>query len=421
MPPVSKPLQGILALAGGTAGGQALTVLVAPVLTRLFSPDSFGTFSYVLAVVTVIASVAALKLELAIPLARNDSDAQRLVRISLFSAAISAIVSAATVLLFPDSLARLLQFDLGPSVVWLAILILLTSWFVVMGQAALRQREYAAVAKRTLSQALGTAAGQLVAGTITPHATGLLAGQTFGRALGILALSRTNRDLLSRPRHGTYGAVLREYRAFPLVFAPSALLNATGSQLPVILITAWYGTEASGFLGIAQRVAMVPAAVIGTAVGQVFCGELSARLRSGNLDNRRLYLSSSLRLGAIGVLITLVLIALPPLVFPALFGTSWAQAGGFAQAMAPAIGLGFMVGPLSYVFIAYRRTAASLLVDASRIVLVGGLGLLALELQWEPTATLGAMYAGQLVNYVVTWTVGLSISTGKLRVREQSP
>jgi O-antigen/teichoic acid export membrane protein len=117
----------------------------------------------------------------------------------------------------------------------------------------------------------------------------------------------------------------------------------------------------------------------------------------------------------IGVAITIALITLPALLFPVLLGPNWTGAVEYAQAMAPSIGLGFMVSPLSFVFDAYQKAAAQFALDISRVVLVFGLGYWAYRSGWGAIGATWAMYAGQVANYALTWILGLTIVSGKDR------
>jgi O-antigen/teichoic acid export membrane protein len=401
------PLSGVLRLIAGTAGAQALSLLAAPILTRLYSPESFGQFAYMLSFSAIIGSVASFGLELAVPLAERISDAQKLVRMAIAGAAVTALLTALVVVIFPEELSQAANFDVLPWALWVPFLVLLTAWFVLLSEAALRERAYTAIATRTLAQNVGTVGGQLVLAAVTRTAGGLLTGQLFGRLFGIVSLARQSSGLLRKPSRGGYRETLRAYWRFPLVFAPTAVLNTLGLQLPLILLGAWFGIQASGFLGVAQRITMLPAGLIGIAVGQVFCGELTARLRASERNNRRLYLKISARLGLLGGIITVALLVLPPWLFPLVLGSNWSEAGTYAQAMAFAVGLGFMASPLSYVFVAYQRTVIAVVVDISRIVLVGTLGYWAHSSGWSAVGTLWMMYAGIALNYALAWVLGL--------------
>ena len=405
------PLKGVLTLVAGTAGAQALTLLAAPILTRLYSPASFGAFTYMFSVAAVIGSVASFGFELAVPLAGKISDAQKLIRMAVGAATGTAILTALIVVLFPEALSQAANFNVMPWALWVPFLVLFSAWFVVLSEAAVRQRAYTAIATRTLSQNVGTVGGQLLLATVTRTAAGLLTGQLFGRLFGIVSLARKSMGLIRRPGRGGYRETLRAYWRFPIVFAPTAILNTLGLQLPLILLSAWFGIEAAGFLGVAQRITMMPASLIGVAVGQVFTGELTARLRANQRDNRRLYLRVSARLGLFGALITLALLILPPWIFPLVLGSKWAEAGLYAQAMAFAVGLGFMASPMSYVFVAYQKIIIAVTVDITRIILVCGLGYWAHRNGWSGVNTLWMMYAGITANYVLTWFIGLVVTS----------
>src|SRR5665213_2935470 len=58
----------------GTVAGQAVSLLLSPVLTRLFSPAQFGYLSVYSAVLTIFGVVASLGLELAIPICMDDAE-----------------------------------------------------------------------------------------------------------------------------------------------------------------------------------------------------------------------------------------------------------------------------------------------------------------------------------------------------------
>lgn len=403
-------LRGLASLVSGATGGQLIVVAMSPLLTRMYSPQSFGAFSFVISLSAIVITVATLKFDTAIPLSDGEDEPQRLVRLAILSAAIVSLLASALIGVFSTVLTEVAGFEVLPWAWWIPPIVLLTSAFVALSQAALRLRDYTAIAKRSLIQNAGTALAQLCFGWFSPSAAGLLSGQLFGRTVGLLPLARSVGPILVKPGHAsTYRAVVRKYWRFPLVFAPSAALNMLGTQLPLIFVGLWYGVNDAGYLGIAQRVVLIPAALIGTAVAQVFSAELSARLRAGKLNSRRLYLRASARLAIFGSVVGAAIIAVSPTVFPLLLGVEWRASGAFAQATGLSVGIGLIVGPLSFVFVAYQQTCWSILVDLTRIILVSSLGLVAHLSDCSVLAAVWLMYFGQAVNYFFTWIVGLKI------------
>ena len=67
----------------GTVVGQAFSVLLAPVLTRLYLPDQFGHLSVYTATLAIIGVAAALGYELAIPIARSSEELANLLAVSI--------------------------------------------------------------------------------------------------------------------------------------------------------------------------------------------------------------------------------------------------------------------------------------------------------------------------------------------------
>lgn len=105
------PLGGVLLLMAGTAGAQGLSLLAAPILTRLYSPESFGQFTYMLSAAAIIGSVASIGLELAVPLVDRTSAAQKLIRMAVAASTATALLTAAVVVIFPEALSQAANFD----------------------------------------------------------------------------------------------------------------------------------------------------------------------------------------------------------------------------------------------------------------------------------------------------------------------
>src|SRR5438093_12405217 len=76
-------LGSVLTMAGGNALGQALTVAVSPVLTRIYSPTDFGVLAVQVSLLSIILIFAGLRYEFAIPLPKDDGTAAALLTLAL--------------------------------------------------------------------------------------------------------------------------------------------------------------------------------------------------------------------------------------------------------------------------------------------------------------------------------------------------
>lgn len=403
-------VRGVVWISAGTVGGQLIAFAIAPILTRLYSPEAFGVFAYVMAIALVLTPVAALRLELTIPLPTSKAEAGLLARLAGASAAVCCAVCALVIAFFGGALDDSSNLELMPWLWLLPPIVLFTSWYVVLSQLAITDRQYGAVATRNLLQGTATAGSQLLLSLVTRTGGGLLTGWLIGRIAGVLAMfvRYPRYVLVEKPFRG--GAdILRRYKRFPLVFTPAALLNALGTQLPLLLIGGLFGATQAGYLGVAQRIVEAPAALFSAAVSQVFVGELAERVRSGQRHNTTAYLRSSMLLGIFGLSLALGAILLGPIVFPWLLGQQWAQSGAYAQAIGVWVGVGFIVSPLSQVYSVYQRAGLNLALDIFRVAIVGGAGLISWLLSFTAIQTLWTMTAGMLVTYALTWLLGLHI------------
>jgi hypothetical protein len=73
--PVGQFRRSVAVLASGTAISQAIPIAAMPVLTRLYTPEEFGTVVLYLALASLLGVVATARYELAIPLPHDDIEA----------------------------------------------------------------------------------------------------------------------------------------------------------------------------------------------------------------------------------------------------------------------------------------------------------------------------------------------------------
>ena len=115
--------RGVSVLVGGTAGAQLLTVLAAPLLTRLYSPEDFGLLAVYASLLALIGVISSLRYELAIPLPEDDTEAANVAVLSLILVGISTLLSAVLVLLLGSEKNRtrpgfLPNIELGCALTW---------------------------------------------------------------------------------------------------------------------------------------------------------------------------------------------------------------------------------------------------------------------------------------------------------------
>jgi O-antigen/teichoic acid export membrane protein len=357
--------QGVLAIAGGTAIAQAINVLAAPVLTRLYTPEQMGQWGLFLSFIGVAAVTAALRYEVAIVGARTENDARALTRACIQVGAAMAFLAALALELLRRN--NLLGYGaLSPWAIALAIpAVVGSSWTFTLRQYALRHQAFVLASRQMLIQGATRPLLQIL---FTPAGTmGLMLAETFSRFQGIRRLWR-GLPLQSDSRSNV--KVLAAYSTFPTTQLPSALLDSLALLAPVPVFTAVYGPSIAGAMTLAQRVMALPISLIGNAVADVFYARM-AILKRENPHQAMVFFCRTLS--------TLCLIALPyaigvwalaPTLVPIVFGQQWADAGPLFGLLAPWYAAMLVVSPLSRVVFLSQYMWIKLLYDAASILIV---------------------------------------------------
>ena len=375
----------------GTVLGQAVSVLLAPVLTRIYLPDQFGYLSVYTATLAITGMMAAFGYDMAIPIARTSEE-----HANLLSASAASLVSLTALLtlvafLVPDQTLHLLWT--GPT---LTLRVLLPVGFACVGAyyivvaSATRLQAFREIASTRLSQGVSGPLSQIILGVLGAGTPGLLIGFVIGQSSGtFLLFSRVLRTpglLAGTTWRGIWRAAWR-YRQFPLFASWSKLLeNAGTSPILFLLFARFYSSEIAGFMFLSERVIGRPLLMVSTSLLQVFTGEAGLavhrepeklRLRFHQVIPRQFVLSAAW-----------ILLAnlLADWAFPVLFGDQWVAAIPYLRAAS----LGYLalavLHPVSSALQIMERQVLSAVWQVARLVLVTG-GVVAAWWFGEPAVT----------------------------------
>jgi len=351
--PRSSFARSVTVLVGGTAGAQLLSVIAAPVLARIYTPDDFGLLAVYSGLLLMIGVVASLRYEIAIPLPEEDQEAAHLVLLSVLLVSGMSLLTLVTVLVFQTSIAELVGVpDLADFLWLLPVGVFLLGIYNVFSYWATRTKQFSLVASTKVQQSLVTLVIQLLAFQL--GGLGLLVGKVLGQGVGIISLAKPAIKLppflgiRRRISRSALAATADRYRRFPIFSTWEGLANSAGLQLPPILFAALYGPAAAGLYALAHRILTLPLALVGGAIGQVFYANAAEARREGRLGALVIQLYS--KLAYIGLPPAVMLALTGEDLFAIVFGEQWRAAGQFAQWMTPWLYLQFVSSPISVIF-----------------------------------------------------------------------
>lgn len=401
--------RGLLYVFSGVVGAQIVAFIAMPILARLYSPDVFGAFSLIVALAAVVSPGAALRTESAVLLPSRNNDVAALVWVGVLSI---VVVS----LLYGSGLQVWIHFNPAASAaqvpgaaVFVAAMVALTSLYALTSQLALRERQYGLVGTRPLVQALTGNIAQMALSFASRDVISLATGELLGRSAGIIVVVSQTRHFFARSSWTRMRGILRRYWKFPVVFAPSAVLNALGSQVPLLFVSLAYGLGAAGQLGMAERIVAIPLALIGASVAQVVDAEISKNMRDKNPRFYRTFTLLSLALGGLAALVMVSAWVLGPVVVPWFLGEQWVTAGVFIQILGVATAVRLVSSPLSRLILLFERAGANLVLDLTRVALLALSIWISLAAGLDMYESLWLVYGSIAVTHIAIWVYVFSL------------
>ena len=357
----------VLLLSGGTLVGQLATVLVTPLLTRLYSPADMGLFGLYFSFVSVASVAVCLRVDLGVASARTPREAVALLVLCMALCPLMSMMLAGSLALLMSR--HVLSFDLLP--VWTVWLLLpaLTATGVFSGLRYwhVRQRDFSLISRALVVQGSARAGVSVVAGVGHLGWLGLVMGDLVGRCLGIYRLwtaaaSAVRDDLRAGGLRALHVRLAVAWR-YPLIVLPSCLLDALGAALPIPIIATVFSPVAAGQFALAWRIATVPSGLVAASVADVFHAH-SAQTQSiqpGSM--RQLVQQTLLRLAVVATLVFVPVCLLAPVGFRIVFGATWTDAGVLTMLLGPLWWTSTVVSPVSRLLIVIQKPALKLYFD----------------------------------------------------------
>lgn len=346
---LSPVLSDSVIMSAGTILGSGATILIAPLLSRLYEPSTFGMLAVYVSLLALAAPVSSLRYEMALPIERDDDAAANLLVVSITLAILTSAVCGGIAIWYPGLISRFAKDPgLNRYLLLLPVAFLFTAVYQVLSSWAVRTRAFQQIARTRVSQSVGCAGIQLSTGALSGSAWGLFAGDLVGRAAGTGVLFRHLMKTWPACSISFKAAslVMRRYVKFPMLTTWASVLTMAGSQLPVLILSRSFGLEVAGWYALTSRVLGTPSSLVGQALGQAFLGH-AAHLRHNERELRTLTESIAGWVFLLGLPVFLFIGVEGKGLFGAVFGAPWAVAGVYAQFLAPMFCLWMVASPLN--------------------------------------------------------------------------
>jgi O-antigen/teichoic acid export membrane protein len=364
-------------LLAGTGFAQVLTIATLPVLTRLYSPESFGVLAFFGAGAMLAGLVVTGRYELAIPIVPEDEEARGLLRLATRIGLVASVVlGVVAVAAFRDAPSETVR-----SLPWVAASLVLTSSYQPLSFWFTRRSRFRAVSVTRVLQSGGTALAQIAAG-----AMGFVSGQTLvlgaivGQLLATFGLeisARRETPLRDRilGRAGESAATLaHRHRGFPQFTALAGFLQMGAEQAPLLVIPLVFGAALAGTYALPARLLAAAVSLLAGSAAQAFYPEAARRYRDGTLASACHELQRTLLRWATVPIVVGAVVA--PEAAALAFGPEWSDSGRWFRRLVPWFLASLAFGPLAQVWLVMNRQREALWLHT--LVVITGLAALAI-------------------------------------------
>ena len=314
--------------------GAIMTFIALPVLTRLYSVADFGAYGIALAIVSVLSTVANLRLDQALLVADEQDKKSLIFEGAVFSMGI-AIISGIVI-------SAILNVEMAGAVATGVLANTLLQSVYSYQFAA--HKEYFCAGLNIFRSAIVVAV-QLSLPFVMQIS--LVNSYNVSSILMIVAM------LLYILKYQLYQVswhAFKNYQDFIYANTPHALLNSFSHNLPYYVVSHFVGVQAMGFYAIVERTLRVPINLISQTLRQFFIRKFKIT------DSNKNALKASLLLSLVSLPLFAIFFILPESVYLWIFGSEWVGISTYFQILALGYWAVFCNPPSSAYLIAKRNS-----------------------------------------------------------------
>ncbi|WP_238559140.1 lipopolysaccharide biosynthesis protein [Polaribacter sp. MED152] len=360
-----------MTLITGSALSQVVVYASILLLTRLFSAELFGIYILFSSATIILKPLATLQFEFAIVLPKKDKDAINLFAFSTLILILYCLLLLLIVSLFKTEILDFFNITVLSNFIYLLPLnVFLFGLIANFDYWNNRKDNFKAISKGMFLKSSSMSATQIATGFSSYNSLGLIPGMLIGHVLQIFYLLQlTYNKLQPLCKEVSLNRMLflaKKYKDIPIFNSIINLTNNLSNELPVLLITKYFGLASSGIYGLAVKFMRAPIGVVQQSVNQVFFNK-ATKLYNDQGNLYALVLKTAKHLLIISLLIFTPLFILS-YYLDFLFGEGWTDVGLYARILIPWLFFAFLSNPLNSLILILNKQKTMLVLDIALLI-----------------------------------------------------
>ena len=346
-----------------TVIGQIFSIVVSPVIARIYNPELIGIYADILAMATIIATIMNGKFDLAIIESKDKNTANLLVKLAI---AIGLIISSISlVILF---MLKIFSFDISISYFFTLFIGLLISQVSVVNHFKNAFKDYKKLSINKLLQSTIGNVLLIIFGIYFNSINSMLIAFIIGLMLIIIYNNEVFNNILNFPLTQVSNIAKKFYR-YPKYLIASTFSSELSGNLPIILTTALFNPSLAGFIFMANRLVSIPITFIGNSIGEVY-RQQAVEFYSKNGECKKLFLQFLIFLIVSGFFFSILIYFLSEPLVVFFYGEDWQTTGTILKIYTAMMFFQFISTPLSYSIVLQNFQKYDLMLQIIRLLLV---------------------------------------------------
>ena len=364
-------VKNVLTLITGSGLSQVVIYASILLLTRLFSTELFGIYMLFSSATLILKPLATLQYEFAIVLPKKDTDAINLVGFSFIILVSYCLLLLVIIFFFNKSIANFFNIkELANFIYLLPVSVFLFGGVSIFDYWNNRANMFKNISKGLLAKSVVMSSTQLATGASSFNSLGLIPGMLLGQFLQLLFLIKASvNSMVHLTKEISLKRMLflaKRYKDIPVFNTIINLTNNLSNELPVLLITKYFGLASSGIYGLAIKFTRAPVGIFQQSINQVFFNKASKIYNDeGNLHELVIKTAKHLLFISSFLFIPLFIVSF---YLDIIFGENWTDVGLYSRILIPWLFFGFLSNPITPLILILNKQKTMVVFDAFLLV-----------------------------------------------------
>lgn len=364
-------VKNVLTLITGSGLSQVVIYASILVLTRLFSTELFGIYMLFSSATLILKPLATLQYEFAIVLPKKDTDAINLVGFSFIILVSYCLLLLMIIFFFNKSIVNFFNIkELANFIYLLPVSVFLFGGVSIFDYWNNRANMFKNISKGLLAKSVVMSSTQLATGASSFNSLGLIPGMLLGQFLQLLFLIKASfKSMVHLTKEISLKRMLflaKRYKDIPVFNTIINLTNNLSNELPVLLITKYFGLASSGIYGLAIKFTRAPVGIFQQSINQVFFNKASKIYNDeGNLHELVIKTAKHLLFISSFLFIPLFIVSF---YLDIIFGENWTDVGLYSRILIPWLFFGFLSNPITPLILILNKQKKMVIFDAFLLV-----------------------------------------------------